>query len=413
MGDSQQISSAIESIADDIYSQLTPKEIFRIRKYPRPDYVSLMLSDSIESRYLLCNQISELVDLIDFSSKVSASLLEKALPEYAAFPLIMGMLRGMPDQLLCSAHRYFVEFGSDGMAIATERHYPELERSHSGYLRRRARIASSGGDDKQLAACRRNRRTIDGARIVRTIINDSFDMQLIKELRSTANAITDKRIGAFLKLRNQLMDNLEAPFLPAEIAILADADLRGSDRWESARQSLLWLIQDDSFYPNILSSLPWLFDDDRIAEDALSENGLLLEFMPARQSVINYVRTAVHSNWMAYEFADKFFLDNREILKAAFSCKSSYPILEDAAFRIHNDDDELTRIALAALGDNIVWASSRIRGDFEMSILAIEHADDLPMVFDALSEQLRMNPGIRAAMTGRLHSFFEHYRDPS
>ena len=63
-------------------------------------------------------------------------------------------------------------------------------------------------------------------------------------------------------------------------------------------------------------------------------------------------------------------------------------------FRKYNDDDELVALALRSSGENLSWASERIRDDFDMVCLAVENSSCIGNIYNYISEHLRGNRGI-------------------
>lgn len=185
-------------------------------------------------------------------------------------------------------------------------------------------------------------------------------------------------------------------YVPAELAYLAVPALKGSDYWEKGKDALFWLLGEIGFYPEKIPLPSWLFSDNRIAQEALRLNGNLICFMEDRQQDAEAAKIALKSAWPSYKYISEALLQDREVLKAAFSCDRCGSLLSKDFFCRYNDDDELVKLAVTASGENLSWASERIRDDFDMVCLAIDNVNHMDNIYKEISPSLRSDKRIVA-----------------
>ncbi len=141
-----------------------------------------------------------------------------------------------------------------------------------------------------------------------------------------------------------------------------------------------------------IKKLPsYVFSCRVMVEIMVSTIGWLLELAPKYCSDREMVLAAIRSSVSACEFMDKSLWGDIEIAEEAARNSSDKYMFYYEAFKQFNDDDRIVKLALAASGANIRYASERIRADYDMALFALRHQDEeyLTDVFECLSEELR------------------------
>lgn len=239
---------------------------------------------------------------------------------------------------------------------------------------------------------------------MKQVVEDLFDQKLVEDMIANGDDGVRARLEGLMDLRRRSLSDeneISSFFVPAEIAHLADPSLKGSEEWDVGKDALFWLLNEISFDPEETPLPSWLFDDEEIASGALKLNGNLICLMGERRHDPEAAKLALRSAWPAYKYLDEEMLGNRETLKAAFSCEGYESLLSEEAFRDHNDDDELVELALAASGENLSWASDRIRDDFDMVCLAIDNTDYIDNIYEDISDRLRSDRRIVIKIAGK------------
>lgn len=154
-------------------------------------------------------------------------------------------------------------------------------------------------------------------------------------------------------------------------------------------EMIKWLFSKHKSKAELLPS--YVFKNKEAVKTMLSVNGSLLELAPEFSGDRDIVMTAVRSSTYAVEFIDKSLCGDRTIAEEAARNSKYDLIFSHDAFKQFNDDDEIVMLALEANGANICYASERIRSDYDMALLALQHQTEIYPVsaYESLSLELR------------------------
>lgn len=407
----------VEEVVDDVISQLEDQAINQVRHHPSSTDMHFGLGMWIRNEYIHTGKMGPVVIPDNVSSEITEGIAKKLLPEYAKYPLAVSLFSGLRS-VYVSAHRYFVDRDISKMTDVISRHYDALSAAEVEFevARKKIEWSSDNHDDDWHAAW--DKRHDAQNLFMKQVVDDLFDCDLIKHIVEKGNAETKSRIETLLELKDYPISDenaIRSFYVPAEIAYLADPALKGSKKWEVGKDALLWLLGEIGFYPGEIPLPSWLFLDDEIAREALRTNGNLICFMEDRRHDPEAAKLALGSAWPSYKYISEEVLQDREVLKAAFSCTQCGSLLFEDIFRRYNDDDELVELALAASGENLSWASERICDDYDMVCLAIDNVNYMDNIYKKISPRLRSDKRIvaRIANSSTVPSSFPpaQYRD--
>lgn len=297
-----------------------------------------------------------------------------------------------PRNAYASAHRYYLNRDMTKMMEAIRAHYGLLVDVEVKLESTKASIDWSSGERDCAWDIAWKARSDARDMFVNLVIADLFDNELIDKLRRNGNEAVSSRLDDLIELKNFSLEDRDTHlsfFVPAEIAYLADLSLKGTADWGQGKDALFWFIDEISFYSDETPLPSWLFDDEEVALTVLGISGNLIQFMGDRRSDARWAIEALRSEWSSYIFIDERLLKDREVVKAAFSCGGCGSVLFEDAFRKYSDDVELVALALRSSGENLSWASERMRDDFDMVSLAIENSDYIDNIYSDISERLR------------------------
>lgn len=174
-------------------------------------------------------------------------------------------------------------------------------------------------------------------------------------------------------------------FMPSEIAyVLAGAT------GEKALRAFDWVVEDY----DVVSYLPdKLFERRDLALRATIRRGRLLERAVRFQDDDEVVLSAVKNNPNAIKHASKRLQEDRRVQITAAKNAHDDLVFYEEPMSLHNDDDELVKLALKANGMNIAFASERVRGDLGYAKLAWENVHNHTHfgMYDYLSDELKQN----------------------
>lgn len=386
-----QKTMTIEEVADDVISQLDSKEIDSIRHHPSSTDMHFGLGLWIRNTYIHSGKMGSVLMADELSSKITETVASKVLPEYADFPFAIALF-DWPCSAYASAHRYYLDRDMSKMVAAIRAHYELLADAEAKFESVQESIDWSSEEHDRAWDVAWKARSDSRDMFADLVIADLFDGELIGRLRRSGNEIVSSRLDDLIELKNFSLEDEDVHasfFVPAEIAYLADSGFKGTADWEKGKDALLWLIGEIGFRLDEIPLPSWLFDDEAVAHVALGVNGNLIQFMGGRCSDIPWAIEALRSEWSSYKFIDERLLEDREVVKAAFSCDECGSVLFEDAFRKYNDDDELVALALHSSGENLSWASERICDDYDMVSLAIENSNYIDNIYSDISERLR------------------------
>ncbi len=388
----------VEEVANDVVAQLKDQAIDRIRHHPSSGDMHFGLGMWIRNEYIYPGKMGSVILADSVSSEVTTAVAKKVLPEYADFPYAVSLFSSLGEAYI-SAHRYFIDRNISRMTEAISRHYDALAAAEVGFEAVRKTIDWSSDDDDDDWDVAWNKLHNARKLFKKQTLEDLFDYDLIRRIIEQSNDATKSRIQGLLDLKDYSISDeneISSFYVPAEISYLADPALKGSSQWAVGKDALLWLLDEIDFYPEEIPLPSWLFSDDEIALEALRINGNLICFMEDRKQDIEAAKIALGSAWSSYEYISKDVLRDREALKAAFSCEQCGDLLSEDFFRKYKDDEELVKLALTASGENLSWASKRIRDNYDMVCLAIDNVDYMDNIYEKISPRLRSDKRIVA-----------------
>lgn len=380
-----------EEVVDDVILQLDDQAIDRVRHHPSSTDMHFGLGLWIRNEYIHSGKMGPVFMADNVSSEITKAIAKKALPEYANFPLAVSLFSGLRG-VYVSAHRYFIDRDMAKMVDAISAHYDALSAAETEFEAVRKEIDWSSDEHEEVWKAAGHKCEAARDMFIKRVAEDLFDRELVENIIKRGDADIRFRIDNLLELKSYSTSDenaIHSFFVPAEISYLAVPSLKGTVEWETGKDALLWLLNEISFYPEKIPLPSWLFDDEEIALEALLTNGNLICFMENRQRDVGAVKVALASAWPSYKFIDEEVLSDREVLKAAFCCERCGNLLFEDFFRRYNDDDELVELALASSGENLTWASERIRDDFDMVCLAIQNVNYMDNIYKDISERLR------------------------
>lgn len=393
----------VEEVANEVISRLDSQSIDQIRHHPSSSDMHFGLGLWIRNTYIHNGKMGPVFMADHVSSEITELIATKALPEYADFPLAVTLFNWYFNAYV-SAHRYYIDRDISKMIEVIRTHYKLLENAEKQLESTKLSIDRSSEEYDQIWDAAWEEWSDACDTFVQLVVEELFNDKLIDEIRNNGNKTVSSRLDDLIKLKEYSFEdeNLRRSFfVPTEIAFLTDPKLKGSADWEKGKDSLLWLINETISYSDETPLPSWLFDDDEIAFAALEINGNLIQFMGNRRFDASFAIKALHSTWHAYKYIDEKLLEDREVLKAALSCDGGGSVLFEDFFRNYNDDDELVALALDSSGNNLSWASERIRDDFDMVCLAIDNTDYIDNIYEAISERLRKDKRIVARIASR------------
>lgn len=332
----------VEEVADDVISQLEDQAIDQVRHYPSSTDMHFGLGMWIRNEYIYTGKMGPVVMADSLSSEITEAIAKKLLPEYADFPLAVSLFSSLRDAYV-SAHRYFVDRDISGMTGIISCHYDILAAAEVEFEAAREKIdwSSDDHDDDWRAAWDK---LYDAQNLfMKQVTEDLFDYDLIERIVEKGDGEIKSRIEALLELKDYSISDenaIRSFYVPAEIAYLADPALKGSEKWSVGKDALLWLLGEIDFYPEEISLPSWLFSDNEIALEALKINRNPICFMGDRRQDAAAAKAALGSAWPSYKYINEEVLQNKEVLKAAFSCERCENLLFEDFFRKYNDDDE-------------------------------------------------------------------------
>lgn len=178
-------------------------------------------------------------------------------------------------------------------------------------------------------------------------------------------------------------------FVPLEILFAKNAYPDTIKAMMKSGKLIEWLFSEHSTEIKLLPS--YIFENKDIVKIIVSYKGSLLELAPKYSDDYDVVLAAVKNNPYAINYSDKSLWDNRIIAEEAVKHSKSCLVFSIEAFSRFNDDDELVKLALQSNGANICYASERIRANYDMAVLALQHQSETfpKLAFQSLSPQLR------------------------
>ncbi len=179
--------------------------------------------------------------------------------------------------------------------------------------------------------------------------------------------------------------------IPYDIGLLGSKTLE-----EEKRNCLLNLLNSVlKEWPRIGLEMPtFVFNQKDAALVVVSNFGECLKRMPKFNSDDDIIRAALTDSGEAIQYVNKELREKPEYMRIAFSDTYSFRCaLNTPCMKKYRDSDEWVKLALEANGVHIMYASQRIKGDFEMAKIAIEHddGDSSPSAMSCLSKELRDN----------------------
>lgn len=398
-----QESMTVEEVANEVISRLGDQGIDRIRHHPSSSCMHFGLGLWIRNEYIHSGKMGFVVEPNSASSEITGLIASKVLPEYAEFPLAVELF-DQSRTIFISAHRYYLDRDISKMTSAIRAHYELLAKAEEKLESTKKAIDWSSEDHSEIWHTAWKERWDCNDTFKERVIRDLFDEELIEELRNNEDEIISSRLDDVIHFKDYVLETVSTDttfFVPAKIAYLADPKLKGSPKWEKGKDALLWLVDEINFYYDGEPLPSWLFDDDEIALAALRINGNFIRYMGDRRSDLSSAIEALRSAWPSYKYIDKDLMEDREAIKAAFSCNGCLSVLYEDAFRKYNDDNELVALALRSEGENLSWSSERIRDDFDMVCLAIENCRYMDNIYKNISERLRSDKRIVERIASR------------
>ena len=129
-----------------------------------------------------------------------------------------------------------------------------------------------------------------------------------------------------------------------------------------------------SHHSNEIELLPqYVFENRNVVKKMVSKNGALLQLTPKFCADYEIVLAAVRSNTYAVKFIDKSLWENRTIAQEAARHSKYNSVFFFETFKHYNDDNEIVTLALQANGANIAYTSDRIKNDYKMAVIALNH----------------------------------------
>lgn len=391
--DNQEVQKpmTVEEVANEVIARLGDQEINRIRHHPSSSSMHFGLGLWIRNEYIHSGKMGFAGEPDSVSSEITQLIASKLLPEYAEFPLVFELF-DQSRTIFISAHRYYLDRDLSKMTAAIRAHYESLVKAEEKLESTKKTIDWSSEDNSEIWHAAWKERWDSNDSFKGHVIGALFDEELIKELRNNEDETVSSRLDDVIRFKDYVLETVSIHtsfFVPAEIAYLADPKLKGSSKWEKGKDALLWLVGEIDFYYDEEPLPSWLFDDDEIALAALRVNGNFIKYMGDRRSDLSSAIEALRSAWPSYKYINEELMENREAIKAAFSCDRCLSALFEDAFRKYNDDDELVALALHSDGENLSWSSERLRDDFDMVCLAIENCLYIDNIYKDISERLR------------------------
>lgn len=187
--------------------------------------------------------------------------------------------------------------------------------------------------------------------------------------------------------RNTLTE--QSQFFPLELLFAKSTSPEAASSITECEEMLKLSFSNPS---NSLEHLPqYVYSSRSMAKVMVSASGTSLHFLPDFTKDREIVITAIRDTLFACKYMDRSLLGDIEIAEEAAGNSKNGNIFSYEEFKQFNDNDRIVRIALEANGDNIRYASERIRSDHDMAVLALQNQRDgfAPNVFESLSEELR------------------------
>lgn len=188
--------------------------------------------------------------------------------------------------------------------------------------------------------------------------------ELIKKFR-----LSKKYCNEFKSFTDEYNENDSFKIIPYDIVILSSKSLDNKTRelWLNVLKFLL----DEK--PRLALEIPaFVFNQKDTVLLAVNAIGTSLKRFKRFNADDDVIRTALNDDGEAIQYVNKELRDNTEYVKLALSSKYGNA-LKMRCMISYRDNDEFVRIALATNGNNIRWASPRIKDDFETAVFAIKH----------------------------------------
>lgn len=176
-------------------------------------------------------------------------------------------------------------------------------------------------------------------------------------------------------------------FVPYDLAALGSRSLPESEREKLLR--LLRLVLEDNY--RAVNEMPdFVFNQKDAVLIAVGERGSALKRFKDFNTDDDVIRTALKDNGEALEFVGDEARYNDEYVRLALSDQNSF-VLGKSFMKVYRDIDEFVRIAVEANGSNIIYASKRLRDDYDMAKAAILHQRNTSIgyMYHSLSPRLR------------------------
>lgn len=368
------VSAAEESLYQSAFVTLGDETFEQIRLHPSTAVMHFGLGLYLRNQFVHSGLIScERRDPDSLSSAVLERLIKYCLPELAEHDLVYGRIERNP---LYGAYRYCMTARGRFPKEELTRHYDILVEAKK---LSDANPFSFFDDDQQDQWWEWSRRCREKER--------EYDLATLHEIWSFGNMRArcgDDVVDAWKNICLAAAGAEPPCFVPSEIAVL----LAGFED-EEALRAFDWTVGD---YKTVGYLPDSLFEDRSLALRAVSECGELLEKATLYQDDDEMVLAAVSSSPSAIKFASLRLQEDRRVLVEAASNATYDLVFHDEPMARYNDDDELATLAIKANGENIIYASERIRSDLDYAKMALSdpHGDGCG-VYGALSDDLKKN----------------------
>ncbi len=174
--------------------------------------------------------------------------------------------------------------------------------------------------------------------------------------------------------------------IPYDVAVLTSSSIDAEERkrWLGVLEMMLKQT------PCLASEMPsFIFNQKDAVLMAVSAFGTSLEQFKEFNSDDEVIRAALKANGEAIQYVNEELRDEPEYIKLALACEHYRNPLKLPCMDPYRDNEEFVKIALEADGNNIEWASPRIKDDFDMAAFAIRHQKGCSAVIGNLSLRLR------------------------